>query len=73
MMSPMRTIDPQNDPIDEFEPAQLAIAPDGGIAPDYEPSKETRSPPRLCEAGPRVNYHRFELQLDAEAPLAASI
>lgn len=30
-------------------------------------------PPRLCEAGPCVNYHRFEIQLDVETAKAQTI
>lgn len=57
---------------DDFEPAPLAIGPDGGIAVTAE-AKIIPPPPRLCEAGPCVNYHRFVTQLDAEAPIGQAL
>lgn len=56
----------------DFEPAPLAIGPDGGIAITPE-AKAIPPPPRLCEAGPCVNYHRFTTQLDAEAPIGSAV
>jgi hypothetical protein len=55
------------DMLSDFEPRPLAIGPDGGIELT-EQVKIIPPPPRLCEAGPCRHYHRFVIQLDAEAP-----
>jgi len=55
------------DMLSDFEPRPLAIGPDGGIELT-EQAKIIPPPPRLCEAGPCRHYHRFVIQLDAEAP-----
>lgn len=61
--------DVQDELAEGFEPAALPpIAPDGGL--ELPPLREPpRVPPRLCEAGPCRNYHRFRIQLDAAKPL----
>lgn len=48
------------------------------VGPDGAPKlpqlrKILRPPPRLCEQGPCVHYHRFTVQLDAERPRAAAV
>ena len=61
----VRHNDVQDDLIgDELELGSIDGAPARKIIPP---------PPRLCEAGPCVNYHRFEIQLDAERPIAGAI
>jgi hypothetical protein len=68
----MRRNHAQEDPIEGFSteglpgigPGGLMTQPDGPIAPP---------PPRLCEAGPCVNYHRLAIQLDVETAKAQSI
>jgi len=60
MMSVMRHIDVRDDLRDGFEPAER---------PEQEPVRQLRPPrPRLCEAGPCANYHRMEIQIEAERP-----
>lgn len=68
----MRSNDAQGDPIEGFDTADLPpMGPDGlAMPPDRAPIPP---PPRLCEAGPCVNYHRFAIQLDVEGPKADSI
>lgn len=58
---------------EDFEPGQLPpIGPDG--APEIPPQRRISAPaPRLCEAGPCVNYHRFEIQLDVTRPIAGRV
>lgn len=73
MMAAMRSYDPSDPPSDDFEPAQLTISPDGGIDQTAQPGPVMRPPPRLCEQGPCVNYHRFTIPFDAEVAKAASI
>lgn len=63
----------QDDLQDGFEPGQLPpVGPDGALELT-PPRKMTSPPPRLCEAGPCVNYHRFEIQLDVTRPIAARV
>lgn len=68
MMPTMRHIDVRDDLQDGFELAPApAVGPDG--VPVVPPVRNYPPPrPRLCEAGPCLNYHRFEIQLDAEDP-----
>ncbi len=48
------------------------VGPDG--APAIPPLRVIRDPrPRLCEAGHCRNYHRFEIQLNAEDPLPITV
>ena len=67
----------RNDVHDElqeaFEIGPLpAVGPDG--APSIPPLRDIPPPrPRLCEAGPCRNYHRFVIQLDAEDPRARTV
>lgn len=62
----VKRVDVQDALQDGFEPGALPpIGPDG--APDLPPLRPaTDPPPRLCEAGPCVHYHRFEIQMDAQ-------
>lgn len=69
----MRSNDAQDSFGDDFEPAQLMIGPDGGIDGGVQDAPVIRPPPRLCEAGPCVNYHRFAVQLEVEGPKAQSV
>jgi hypothetical protein len=55
-----------------FEPAPLAIGPDGGVAMTAR-AREIPPPPRLCAAGPCRHYHTFTIQLDAERPMAGHV
>jgi hypothetical protein len=49
-----------------------AVGPDG--APSLPPMRTIAPPrPRLCEAGPCRNYHRFEIQLEAANPRAQTV
>jgi hypothetical protein len=64
MMSRMRSNDLDNLG-DELEPPPHV--------PGVPARKVAPMPPRLCEAGPCVHYHRFAIQLDAEGPKAESI
>lgn len=73
MMAPMRSSDSSDPPSDDFEPAKLMIGPDGGVDQTAQPGPVIRPPPRLCEQGPCVNYHRFAVPFDAEVAKAASI
>lgn len=68
----MKHVDATDDLVDDFEPAKVALGPDG--APDtgaFRPGDEP--PPRLCEAGPCIHYHRFGIQMDAARPIAARV
>lgn len=57
---------------DGMEPAHMAVGPDGGA--EIRPLKSELPPrPRLCEAGPCRNYHRFAVQMDAAAPLVKPV
>lgn len=66
----MRTNDVQDELAEGFEVGPLPpMGPDG--APALEPAKPlAQDPPRLCEAGPCRNYHTFQIQLDAQNPMA---
>jgi hypothetical protein len=72
MMRPMRSNHAQEDPIEGFDTAGLPPMGPEGI-PGAHDRKLAPPPPRLCEAGPCRNYHRFEIQLDVEGPKAAAI
>lgn len=66
-----RHIKVQDSLADGFEPGPLPpMGPDG--APEIPPLRHlpVLEAPRLCEAGPCVNYHRFSMQLDAARPIA---
>jgi len=69
-MGAVKTLSPRDGLQEGFDlAAPTHIGPDGGpvMAPPV-----TRSPPRpsLCSAGPCVNYHRLEIQVEAEDPKA---
>jgi hypothetical protein len=73
MMSGMRKIDVQDDLQAGFEVAPgPPIGPDGAPVP---PAMRSFPParPRLCEAGPCRNYHRFKIQLEAANPRARTV
>jgi hypothetical protein len=69
----MRSNDIQDDLADGFEPARVPpVGPDGAVRlPPMRPA--VPPPPRLCEQGPCVHYHRFTIQLDAEQARAAAV
>lgn len=60
MMSSMRHNDIRDSLADGFE---LASVPEETCVRQLVPAR-----PRLCEAGPCANYHRFEVQVEAERP-----
>ncbi len=64
----MRTVTPQDDLPDGIEPAATPpVAADGGL--EFTSIPRLLPPrPRLCEAGPCKNYHRFSIQMDAATP-----
>jgi len=69
----MRENDIREDLQDGFElgPAP-AVGPDG--VPVVPPVRKFPPPrPRLCEAGPCLSYHCFQVQLDAEDPRARKV
>lgn len=68
----MKTHDVQESLSEDFEPAQLAIGPDGGMA-THPPEPERAPPPRLCERGPCEHYHRFAIQMDVERGRGAEV
>jgi hypothetical protein len=73
MMSAMRRIDPRDEMADGFELAPApAVGPDGALG---MPALRVLPParPRLCEAGPCLNYHRFEIQVEAANPRAQTV
>lgn len=72
-MSSKRHHDVQDEMQDGFEVGPVpAVGMDG--SPIIEPVRAKPPPrPRLCEAGPCLNYHRFEIQLDAEDPRARTV
>ncbi len=64
----------QEDAIEGFDEAELPGFGPGGIAGSQNDDRKLAPPPpRLCEAGPCVHYHRFEIQLDAEGPKAGAV
>jgi hypothetical protein len=70
MMAPMRSTDVRDDLQDGIDAAPLPPqAPDGGLELTRAEPIEA-APPRLCEAGPCVHYHRLEVQMDAQNPMA---
>jgi hypothetical protein len=68
---------PQNDAQDDlqggFDAAMLPpIDADGApVLPSIRPV--TPVPPRLCEQGPCVSYHRFEIQIEAQSAQADAV
>ncbi len=64
----MRRNHAQENPIEDFDAGDLPpMGPDGLMT---EPQRaQVEPPPRLCEQGPCVHYHRFAIQLDVEAGL----
>lgn len=63
----MRTNDIRDELQDGVEDAKLPpIGMDGGFQP--EPPKLFDPPPRLCEQGPCVNYHRMAIVMDSAKP-----
>jgi hypothetical protein len=65
--------DVQDDLQEGFDPAPLPpIGPDGALELE-PPRKMPDPPPRMCEAGPCVNYHRFEIQFDVTRPIAERV
>lgn len=62
--------DTQDDLQEGFEVAPLPpLAPDGAVT--ISPLRKLPTvAPRLCEAGPCVHYHCFEIQLDAARAIA---
>lgn len=68
MLRSMRKVDVQDELQEGVEVAPLPpMGPDGG--PILSPLRPVTPPrPRLCEAGPCQNYHRFEIQMDAAQP-----
>lgn len=65
--------DATQDLADGFEPGPLPpMGPDGGMTAG-EPVKVSDPPPRICEQGPCVHYHRFEILMDATKPIAAEV
>ena len=68
----MRHNDAQDAPIEGFDAGELPGMGPGGI-PGAEDRKVAPPPPRLCEVGPCVHYHRFAIQLDVEGPKADNI
>jgi len=69
----MRSHDVQDELQEGFEVGPLPpMGPDG--APLLAPLERTRPPrPRLCEAGPCLHYHRFEIQTEAQDPRAVTV
>lgn len=62
----MRSNDVRDELADGFEPHPGP--------PPQEPVRVGTPPrPRLCEAGPCENYHRFEIQTEAEDPRARKV
>jgi hypothetical protein len=73
MMSGMRRINVQDELAEGFELAPApAMGPDGAVG---MPALRVLAParPRLCEAGPCRNYHRFEIQVEAATPRAQMV
>lgn len=68
----MRRNHAQEDPIEGFDASELPPVGPQGI-PGAEDRRLPLAPPRLCEVGPCVHYHRFQIQLDVESPKAAGI
>lgn len=68
-----RSTDVRDELAEGFEPSPLPpVGPDGALElPKLRVFREP--PPRLCEAGPCHHYHRFEIQLDAQAPQGARL
>ncbi len=69
----MRRQDVQDELQEGFEVGPVpGVGPDG--APELPPMRAAPPPrPRLCEAGPCQNYHRLEIQIDAEDPRAQTV
>ncbi len=69
----MRRITVQDELQEGFELAPTpAIGPDGGLG--MAALRVVTPPrPRLCEAGPCRNYHRFEIQVEAAHPRAQTV
>lgn len=66
--APVRRNHAQEDPIEGFDVNDLPpMGPDGLAVPPQR--AQVDPPPRLCEQGPCVHYHRFAIQLDVEAGL----
>lgn len=69
-MAQMKHHDIQDEIQDGFELAQAPpVGADGAPLP-LPPRRVLPPRPRLCEAGPCVNYHGFEIQTEAEDPRA---
>lgn len=69
----MKTLRPNDALADGWEPSPPPhVGPDGlAIGP---PSVENVPPyPSLCEAGPCVHFHRFEIQVEATSPLSQQV
>ena len=65
----MKHVDVQDELADGFEVSPLPPIGPGG-APELQPMRAPETPPpRICQYGPCANYHRFEVQLNAEKPL----
>jgi hypothetical protein len=62
----LKSTDVRDELANSFDIAPLPPpGPDGAL--DLPPMKpKDTPPPRLCEAGPCIHYHRFQIQLDAE-------
>lgn len=69
----MRSSDVRDDLADGIDAAPLPpMGPDGG--PLLLPTRPAPPlPPRLCEAGPCARYHRLEIQMDAQNPMAEMV
>lgn len=72
-MGVMKTLRPHDSLQDGWEPSPAPYAgPDGLLV--GPPSAPTEPPyPSLCEAGPCKHFHRVEIQVEAENPLAQRI
>lgn len=64
MMPEMKTTDSPGDLSGGFEPAPGPGVPTPRVTPSH---------PRLCEAGPCINYHRLEVQVEAADPMARKV
>lgn len=64
----MPEIDVQDELVEHFEPSPIPPAARDGSLELPVMRAGPRPHPRLCEQGPCRNYHRFQIQMDAERP-----